>query len=325
MVFVFLITISQKLETMIRAVKTNLFLLVTITVLSIPLKANDVTPAYIEQYKTIVLNEMDRAKIPASIKMAQAILESASGRSTLARQSNNHFGIKCGKDWNGGAVYHHDDDYKDGLLVRSCFRAYDDAAESFAAHSDFLLRNRRYKFLFELDIYDYKAWANGLRKAGYATDPKYPSKLINLIEKYELYLLDLGVESISDDDFFTQTDVVEPQSTSPGSSKTPRTSSEPIILKPKSANTYAALNYQLEDGYYTFKADDSMEAIAMHFRMDIKELYFRNRLAYGSHPKSGEKIAVRKYIHFKSVPETMPTSVTEEEYLFEETITISSL
>jgi len=150
------------------------------------------TPAYIQQYKTIAQHEMDRVGIPASIKMAQAILESASGRSTLARQSNNHFGIKCGKDWKGGEVYRHDDDYKDGLLVRSCFRAYDDPAESFRAHSDFLTDNRRYKPLFELDIYDYKGWANGLRKAGYATDPQYPSKLIRIIEEYELHLLDLG-------------------------------------------------------------------------------------------------------------------------------------
>lgn len=327
MVFVFLITISQKLETMIRAVKTNFFLLVTITVLSIPMKANDVTSAYIEQYKTIVLNEMDRAKIPASIKMAQAILESAAGRSTLARQSNNHFGIKCGKDWSGEAVYHHDDDYKDGLLVRSCFRAYSDPASSFIAHSDFLLRNRRYNFLFELDIYDYKAWANGLRKAGYATDPKYPSKLINLIEKYELYLLDLGVHPTSQDELIVDAeDQKSPSATSDQpNSGNQSTTAKPVIIRPNNTNTYAALNYQLKDGYYTFQTDDSMEAIAMHFRMDIKELYFRNRLAYGSHPKSGEKIAVRKYIHFNAVPETMSASVLEEEYLFEETITISSL
>ena len=162
------------------------FLLITLGVTSI--YASDHTAAYIQQYKTIAQQEMDRVGIPASITMAQGILESASGRSTLAKQSNNHFGIKCGKNWTGEEVYRHDDDYKDGLLVRSCFRAYDDPAKSFMAHSDFLTDNRRYAFLFELDVYDYKGWAHGLRKAGYATDPNYPSKLIRIIEEHELYL-----------------------------------------------------------------------------------------------------------------------------------------
>ena len=94
----------------------------------------DPSITYISQYKEIAVAEMHRTGVPASIKMAQAILESGSGRSTLARQSNNHFGIKCGSSWEGETVYRHDDDYKNGLLVRSCFRAYDDPAESFFHH-----------------------------------------------------------------------------------------------------------------------------------------------------------------------------------------------
>src|SRR5687768_5398388 len=145
---------------------------------------------YIEQYKDIAVSEMMRTGIPASIKLAQAMHESACGKSDLACKANNHFGIKCGNDWNGKTYKKEDDDYKDGELVKSCFREFRTVYDSYIAHSDFLTdpaKSKRYGFLFELDQTDYKGWARGLAKAGYATDPQYANKIIDLIEKYELY------------------------------------------------------------------------------------------------------------------------------------------
>ena len=127
---------------------------------------------------------MYRSGVPASITLAQGLLESGNGRSELALKSNNHFGIKCHNGWKGGKVYH-DDDAKG-----ECFRKYDDPADSYRDHSDFLRYRDRYKFLFDYKVTDYKAWAYGLKKAGYATDPAYPTKLIRLIEEYKLYEYD---------------------------------------------------------------------------------------------------------------------------------------
>ena len=149
---------------------------------------------YIDIYKDIAIDEMMRTGIPASIKLAQAVLESNAGRSYLAVQGNNHFGMKCGKYWDGEAVMREDDDYKHGKLVKSCFRSYPNAAFSFVAHSEFLLdpkKEYRYGFLFDLPPTDYQAWARGLKKAGYATDPKYPTRLITIIERYHLFQYDL--------------------------------------------------------------------------------------------------------------------------------------
>mgnify|MGYP000740072015 CR=1 FL=1 len=146
---------------------------------------------YISQYKEIAIAEMERSGIPASIKMAQALLESGAGRSTLAKEANNHFGIKCGGEWSGKTFYRKDDDYNaKGELIKSCFRKFKSADGSFAAHSDFLMYQKRYAFLFSYDASDYHNWAHGLKKAGYATDRKYPSKLIRIIENYKLYDFD---------------------------------------------------------------------------------------------------------------------------------------
>lgn len=160
---------------------------------STQLEENELASQYIEKYRELAIAEMHRTGIPASIKMAQAMLESAMGQSSLASQANNHFGIKCGNQWSGGTHYRKDDDYKNGELIKSCFRKYESANTSFIAHSDFLVTQPRYGNLFELDILDYKAWARGLRAAGYATDPKYPQKLIGIIEKYNLHFLDLEI------------------------------------------------------------------------------------------------------------------------------------
>jgi len=148
---------------------------------------NEIVSIYIENYSIIAKDEMQLYGIPASITLAQGILESGAGRSGLSRKSNNHFGIKCHKDWTGERVYHDDDE------LQECFRKYKDPDKSFRDHSLFLTERTRYKDLFKLKKDDYKGWAKGLRKAGYATDPKYPKKLIDIIERYKLFKLDAEV------------------------------------------------------------------------------------------------------------------------------------
>ncbi|MDO1499692.1 glucosaminidase domain-containing protein [Winogradskyella maritima] len=141
------------------------------------------TELYVFNYADIAMEEMRSSKIPASITLAQGILESGSGQGRLATKANNHFGIKC-HGWSGKKIYH-DDDRK-----QECFRSYRDASTSFRDHSEFLTGRSRYASLFDLAPDDYKRWAKGLKAAGYATDPRYPKKLIDLIERYELYKFD---------------------------------------------------------------------------------------------------------------------------------------
>ena len=150
---------------------------------SAPGTYTDKVARYIELYAPIAQDEMKLYKIPASITLAQGILESGAGEGDLTRRANNHFGIKC-HGWTGGTVYHDDD------LSQECFRKYNDPKYSYRDHSLFLTERKRYAALFDLDITDYKGWAQGLRAAGYATDRKYPEKLISLIERYQLYLYD---------------------------------------------------------------------------------------------------------------------------------------
>ena len=145
---------------------------------------NKYTLAYIRKYAPIAVKEMHDYKIPASITLAQGILESGKGRSELALKSNNHFGIKCHTGWKGERVYHDDDEKGE------CFRKYLYPETSYNDHSLFLTQRRRYAFLFEYDIKNYKKWAFGLRKAGYATDKKYPNKLLKIIKDYRLYEFD---------------------------------------------------------------------------------------------------------------------------------------
>ncbi|AUP81566.1 N-acetylmuramidase [Flavivirga eckloniae] len=144
------------------------------------------TERYIDDYKDIAQNEMSLYGIPASITLAQGVLESGSGKGRLSVQANNHFGIKC-HGWKGGKIYHDDD------KAQECFRKYKDAKYSFRDHSLFLKDRKRYAKLFRLRKEDYKGWARELRAAGYATDKKYPQKLISIIERYELYKYDKEV------------------------------------------------------------------------------------------------------------------------------------
>ena len=148
--------------------------------------AQNKTEHYIEKYQSVAIAEMDRYGIPASITLAQGILESGNGESRLALDGKNHFGIKCHENWKGKTIIEDDDEKGE------CFRKYIKAADSYRDHSLFLTERGRYSFLFEFQKTDYKAWAKGLKKAGYATNPKYPTLLIDLIEKYDLSRFDNG-------------------------------------------------------------------------------------------------------------------------------------
>jgi flagellum-specific peptidoglycan hydrolase FlgJ len=145
---------------------------------------NDMILDYIETYKKVAQSNMKQYGIPASIILGQAILESGSGTGALSSQANNHFGIKCHKDWLGESVKYDDDS------IAECFRKYDKAADSFRDHALFLTGRSRYSSLFKLEKTDYKAWAKGLKAAGYATDVQYPTKLIGIIERFQLYKYD---------------------------------------------------------------------------------------------------------------------------------------
>ena len=164
---------NRETETMISTSKTTVY--------------TDVVFEYINDFKNIAKSNMKDYGIPASIILAQGILESGAGRGELAKRSNNHFGIKCHTGWEGEKVYHDDD------AEQECFRKYTDPAQSYRDHALFLTGRSRYSNLFKLGKDDYQAWAKGLRAAGYATDPKYPDKLISYIEKYNLHRYDAEV------------------------------------------------------------------------------------------------------------------------------------
>jgi LysM repeat protein len=157
---------------------------------------------YIDSYKAIAIEEMQRTGVPAAITLAQGIHETGAGQSALVRKSNNHFGIKCKTGWQGESVHHDDDE------LGECFRKYADPADSYKDHSDFLKDRKHYGFLFTLDPMDYEGWAYGLKKAGYATNPKYPQILIKLIKDYSLQdytLIALGKKEAAPDEVWAST------------------------------------------------------------------------------------------------------------------------
>jgi LysM repeat protein len=161
-------------------VRIILFFLLITAAATTKAQRSDYVITYINTYKGIAIEEMQRTGVPAAIKLAQGIHETQAGTSDLVRRSNNHFGIKCKNTWTGDKVYHDDD------ARGECFRSYTQPAQSYKDHSDFLKGSQRYAFLFQLDPTDYKAWADGLRKAGYATNYRYAQILVKLIEDYNL-------------------------------------------------------------------------------------------------------------------------------------------
>lgn len=167
---------------MLRQIYITLFIITLSTIQSLPSKA-DAYRDYIDRYTPMAIRQMNAFGIPASITLAQGILESGAGRSTLAREGNNHFGIKCHSDWRGGTMLRNDD------APNECFRVYLSVEDSYRDHSIFL-RKQRYARLFDLQLNDYQGWARGLKACGYATDPNYAERLISIIELYSLNELD---------------------------------------------------------------------------------------------------------------------------------------
>lgn len=155
-------------------------MLLLATVACAQIRWNSAYQQYIDQYKDLAIEQMKKYHVPASITLAQGLLESRAGLSDMARKGNNHFGIKCHNSWNGATVYYDDD------AANECFRAYDNVYDSYEDHSRFLANGSRYQSLFRLKQTDYKGWARGLKKAGYATNPQYANRLIDIIQLYKL-------------------------------------------------------------------------------------------------------------------------------------------
>lgn len=261
---------------------------------------------YIERYKDIAIQEMERAGIPASIKLAQGLLESGVGTSYLAKNANNHFGIKCGSNWNGKEVYRKDDDYNNqGQLIKSCFRGYRNANASYVAHSEFLRDPKkafRYGFLFRLNPRDYKRWAQGLRRAGYATDPNYPTKLISRIEKYNLHQYDrLPINDgtvVSNPGGTTRPGTLPPGTTRPGNNPTvPNTGNVPPTDVSTPIENLVTGFLNTNDVTY-FVSDEAISVDEVARRVDIsvrKLIEYNEPLASGQQKiKPGQRVFIQK-------------------------------
>ncbi|MNY03358.1 Exo-glucosaminidase LytG precursor [compost metagenome] len=244
---------------------------------------------------------MNKYGIPASITLAQGIIESGSGNSSLAKYANNHFGIKCTSEWKGKAYYKDDDQAND------CFRVYKDARESYKDHSEFLKR-KRYSFLFELDKNDYKNWAHGLKQAGYATNPKYPDLLINVIDKYQLYQYDQP-ESEKDklkreDKVFSEINANIPNEKkkftpvdTPPSKQIVKTPDTLTISAPVATTDTATVQPDItpifKPASYTVKQGDTLYGISKRFKIGVDELKTLNNLT-DTGIKIGQKLILVK-------------------------------
>jgi LysM repeat protein len=280
---------------------------------------------YIQKYQDIAKRQMQNYGIPASIIMAQALLESGDGNSTLAVKANNHFGIKCHSTWTGPKVYH-DDDAKG-----ECFRKYKSPERSFQDHSEFLRGSRRYAFLFDLNPLDYSGWAVGLSRAGYATDPDYPKKLIRLIQENKLNLLDRGIEIKIESPTKGTGELVDPETFTIDIFKQRDVYMRNRIkyIKVKKGDTYQSLTKELElmpwqlakyneiDSHSRLKEGQelyiqpkrrkaepnhplhvveegqSMYDISQMYGVKLKSIYRRNRMEPGTQPDVGEKVFLR--------------------------------
>jgi len=260
---------------------------------------------YINTYKDIAIREMKLYGIPASITLAQGILESGDGQSKLASEANNHFGIKCHEGWTGAKVYHNDD--KKG----ECFRKYKHAEESYRDHSEFLSKRSRYASLFELDKTDYEGWAKGLKKAGYATSPTYASSLIGLIEKNNLHKYDLEAldgELLPEERILLAANGAKYIELG----KTERIE-DVVKMYKKSVDKildFNDLTYESKvaegdriyvkakkckgaNKYYKVLAGETVHSISQKEGVKLKYIYKRNRKAVGWQPADGETIQLR--------------------------------
>lgn len=277
---------------------------------------------YIQQYKEIAIEEMHRTGMPASVKLAQGLIESNAGRSDLARSARNHFGIKCGGSWSGGKFYKKDDDYDSrGRLIKSCFRKYDSVEDSYTAQSEFLRdpnKQYRYGFLFKLDPTDYRGWAHGLLKAGYATNPRYAQLIIKVIEQYGLDQYDrqkTEAEWVMDESYMPRTfSVNDVEYVLAESGDTPKNLSMDFgvsikrILKYNenlysedqvlSAGTRVFLQkkrnrYRGKKKYHYVKAEETMFTISQEYGVSLNKLYKKNKMEEGTEPAIGERIKLR--------------------------------
>ena len=273
---------------------------------------------YIRNFKDMAINEMHIYRIPASITLAQGILESASGMSKLATEANNHFGIKCHVNWNGQKTYHDDDEKQE------CFRKYDSVKDSYRDHSIFLSDRKRYSFLFDLRTDDYKGWAKGLQKAGYATSKTYSKKLIELIKKYNLDSFDDSKKSnqlfvnyndsnknqkteVFSDNFIKYVIVEQGQTISDIAEKyelwiweilkynecdieVELIEGDRIYLQPKRKKS--------KQKTHVVKEGDSMYSISQAYGIKLKFLYKYNRMDIGTEPFIGQKLNLNKKIKF---------------------------
>jgi LysM repeat protein len=277
---------------------------------------------YIERFRRIAIAEMERTGIPASIKLAQGILESNDGKSDLAVKANNHFGIKCGNSWTGGTMFKKDDDRDvNGNLVESCFRVYQTPEESFRDHSDFLTdpkKKYRYGPLFMLSVTDYKAWAKGLQSSGYATNKSYADLLIGIIEANNLNEYDF-MEALDIDPQVAQNDYrygvrynndVKMVFTREGERLAEIASRYNLktnnLLKYNELNDVDAVfkegqrvylqrkrkSFRGKKAYHIVKDTDDMHAIAQLYGLRLGKLYDKNRMLPGSQPAVGQRISL---------------------------------
>jgi LysM repeat protein len=271
---------------------------------------------YIQKYKDEAIIQMVKYNIPASITLAQGMLESGNGNSDLAEQANNHFGIKCHNSWTG-PTFIKDDDKKN-----ECFRKYESVLASYNDHSLFLATHSRYAVLFELKRTDYKGWAEGLKKTGYATNPKYPQALINLIEKHQLYkydaekqtnaaevktkqtgsdtkntreILRLGIKKyiiVKPGDTFekiaaeTDKDLWQLYKYNDAGSTDKLIAGQKLFLQPK--------RNKAKEPFHKVKEGETMRSISQFYGIKLRKLYFKNNMKEGEEPKVGDTLYLRK-------------------------------
>ncbi|MEW6468233.1 MAG: glucosaminidase domain-containing protein [Bacteroidota bacterium] len=277
---------------------------------------------YIDKFKDDAIKEMLMHGVPASITLSQAMLESANGNSDLAMYANNHFGIKCHVGWEG-MTYYKDDDEKN-----ECFRKYNTVLESYSDHSMFLKTRDRYKFLFDLKVTDYKGWAHGLKSAGYATDPNYAYKLIQIIEQYKLHEYDklttVPVTKEEEKEPITKTPVVTP---APKHKSILKVNNRKYIIA-QQGDSYQSIAQEFETGlhliykyndlgksaslkpgdiifiepkrkkgdaaFHTVKKGETLYGISQQYGVKLKSIYKINKLKPGYQPKEGDKIYLKK-------------------------------
>lgn len=281
---------------------------------------NQTYQTYINQYKDLAIEQMLKYNIPASITLAQGVFESGAGRSELARKGFNHFGIKC-HGWQGATTYHDDD------ADNECFRAYNNVRESYEDHSKFLRNSKRYSRLFTLKRTDYKGWARGLKQCGYATNPQYATKLIELIELYKLYDYD---RATSYDRFLAKHTTKDTPATAGGTLHPIYKYNKNYYLKARQGDTFKSIGKEVGISYralarynerdkrdvlqegdiiylkkkrskadkayknrpHTVKAGESMYSISQLYGIKLKSLYKKNKLSPSYQIKTGDRLKV---------------------------------